>query len=124
MYILNKKDIMINAQKWLDTYYPKEEGENIINLNIKEKELEGSLQLKNFINLEELNCSHNQLADLDLTDCRDLQKLDCSFNYLTNVNFLQTIPRPQKLEILMPGENNIIATTLDIFKRFRNLKRL
>jgi len=46
---------MVKAQEYLDINYPnKTQRKNITNLNIQEKILEGSLDLADFVNLEEL----------------------------------------------------------------------
>jgi len=50
---------MINVQEYIDQNYPKEERKNITNLEINDKNLEGELDLSDFVNLEELDCSEN-----------------------------------------------------------------
>jgi len=46
-----------NAQEWLDENFPQEERKNAKELDISNKDLEGSLDLNDFINLRELDCS-------------------------------------------------------------------
>jgi Leucine-rich repeat (LRR) protein len=55
-------------------------------LNFSEKNLEGSLKLKEFINLEKLNCSRNKLDSLNARNLNDLQKLDCQKNKLVSID--------------------------------------
>lgn len=98
---------MVNAQEWLDIEYPKEEREEIVELNLSEEELEGSLNLKDFVNLKELDCSHNRLVNLDLVGLTELISLNCSFNQLTNLNLTGLI----KLKELSCNDN--ILTSLD-----------
>ncbi|WNE40647.1 MAG: Chromosome partition protein Smc [Mycoplasmataceae bacterium] len=85
---------MTDIQQRLDKNYPNKE---IKLLNLSEKDLEGNLDLSQFANLEELNCSHNLLDNLDLSQCPNLTKLDCSYNILDNLNFLTKLPNPEKL---------------------------
>ncbi|CAG8679096.1 1806_t:CDS:2, partial [Ambispora gerdemannii] len=40
-------------------------------LDISNKELDESLSLSDFVNLEELDCSYNELTNLDINDCCD-----------------------------------------------------
>ena len=47
--------------------------------------LEGSLSLKDFVNLEVLDCSFNQLTKLDLSDCSKLGELVCHDNKLVSL---------------------------------------
>jgi Leucine-rich repeat (LRR) protein len=90
---------MVNAQEYLDKNYPKERRDNITELKIGEKNLEGFLDLQDFINLEFLDCSQNQLTGLDLSknaklevvnvydnriSCAECAKLDI-FSHLVNL---------------------------------------
>ncbi|RHZ35521.1 hypothetical protein [endosymbiont GvMRE of Glomus versiforme] len=50
---------MIKAQEWLDKNYPKNQRGDIKKLDISKKNLEGTLDLSDFVNLEELDCSNN-----------------------------------------------------------------
>src|SRR5205823_14736950 len=56
-----------NAQQYLEQNYPLETRSTIKGLNISNKNLKGSLDLKDFINLEQLSCSGNQLTSLDFS---------------------------------------------------------
>ncbi|RHZ36713.1 protein kinase domain-containing protein [endosymbiont GvMRE of Glomus versiforme] len=66
------------AQRYLDCFYPKEKRKEITGLNICNKNLQGHLDLSDFVNLEELNCYDNQLTSLNLNNCLKLKKLDIS----------------------------------------------
>jgi DNA repair exonuclease SbcCD ATPase subunit len=88
---------MINAQEWLNENYPEKIREKTIILNLKLKDLEGALDLSDFVNLEELNCSYNELNGLRLNKCAKLTKINCSFNSFDNVVFLAELPNPEKL---------------------------
>jgi len=64
---------MVNAQEYLDQNYSKEERKNICVLKINNKNLEGHLDLSDFINLKELDCSENELTSVDLNNNRKLE---------------------------------------------------
>jgi Leucine-rich repeat (LRR) protein len=91
----------------LDKNYPKEERENVIELSISYKELEGSLDLKDFVNLELLDCSNNQLTVLDLVNCQKLKYFSCSSNKLVALDLTNL----SQLEIFSCGDNYL--TNLD-----------
>src|SRR2546430_10770844 len=79
---------MVNAQEYLDQKYPtKEERKNIEKLEVSNRSLEGSLDLRNFSNLKELDCSNNQLSSLNLSKCNLLSSLKCSNNRFINLDF-------------------------------------
>jgi len=42
--------------------------------------------LKDFTNLKSLDCSDNELTDLDLNKCEKLEYLDCLNNQLWSLN--------------------------------------
>ena len=85
---------MVNAQEWLNQNYPREgacqeenslTGNNnfgkrraeVTRLKVSYQYLEGSLVLSDFVNLEILNCSYNNLTSLDLSNCNKLAELTC-----------------------------------------------
>jgi Leucine-rich repeat (LRR) protein len=57
---------MTNIQKYLDQNYPKDTRENITKLDLSNQNLEGflTLEIKEFPNLEEINCSNNQISKI------------------------------------------------------------
>jgi len=61
---------------------------------------------------------------LNLSDFENLEELDCSQNQLTSVDFLKKLPNPKKLKILTITNNNIEPTSLKVFKPLTSLKRL
>jgi len=60
---------MVNAREWLDQNYSKEERSKVTKLNIYCENLEGDLDLSDFINLKELDCHENKLTTLNLSNC-------------------------------------------------------
>src|SRR2546430_1952809 len=86
-----------NTQKYMNGKYPtKEEREKKTELAISKQNLESHLDLSDFINLEKLNCSDNQLTSLDISKNTQLVELDCSYNQLINIKF----PVSNKIEDL------------------------
>ncbi|CAI2167932.1 4667_t:CDS:10 [Funneliformis geosporum] len=75
------------SQEWLNDSYPKESRSLIKNLYISNKNLEDSLNLKDFCNLEKLDCSYNQLVNLNLTGLARLEKINCDNNFLIIGNY-------------------------------------
>jgi len=86
--------------------------------------LVGKLDLRDFTNLEKLNCSYNQLTDLNLSGCQNLIELDCSNNEFTNTNFLRTIPNQGKLEKLKLNDNQELKENLNFLTPLTALKVL
>jgi glutaredoxin-related protein len=76
-----------NSRWFLDNYYPKEEREEIKELNISEKDLEGRLCLEGFGNLVYLICCNNNLENIDLSNCPNLTSIDCRSNKLKKIIF-------------------------------------
>jgi len=129
----------VEAQKWLDQNYPKEERGKLIELDIRSNELllEGSLDLTDFkdlrllicsghkINklvlgssysrLKELLCDNNQLSELTVKNCPKLIKINCSRNQLSKL----TIDNCLQLESLNCSNN--LLTSFD-FESLRGKK--
>jgi Leucine-rich repeat (LRR) protein len=71
------------------------------------------------VNLEDLNCSVNNLISLDVSNCEKITRLDCHDNQLTNVTLI--LPKKgKKLTVLDLSRNNL--TDLSIFSHLENLK--
>ncbi|CAG8449649.1 11232_t:CDS:2 [Racocetra fulgida] len=147
---------MVEAQKWLEENYPKngtcvrekeswqkelenhkdfgKTREEIKRLDTGKIGLEGTLDLSDFSNLEELfcfancltnlninnckklwviNCSNNQLTTLDLSNLEELKMLLCSNNYLTRIIYPTN---PKKITELYITNNNLSPQDLSIFK--------
>lgn len=77
---------MVNAKEWFDEWYPKEERKLITWLELRRKGFQEELDLSDFVNLEELNCSDNKLTSLNLSECSKLKTINCSENQLTNLD--------------------------------------
>jgi len=77
----------IDAQEYLNEYYPKEIRSSIRNLYLREKKLKDHLDLSDFENLERLDCSTNNLTSLKLSKKTNLIYLDCQDNQLTDLDF-------------------------------------
>jgi hypothetical protein len=95
---------MTNAQQWLENqekYNTKEKRQEIKELNINNQNLEGKLDLSDFVNLERINCSNNLLTDIDLTN----------FN-------------SEKIKIIDLSNNNLSERDLTCFSKLVNLERL
>jgi len=65
---IGKKIIMVSVQEWLDKKYPQEKRKNIKKLDISKKNLEGKLNIKGFSELTELDCSHNRITQLTISE--------------------------------------------------------
>lgn len=121
-----KKSIQVeepnNAQKWLDENYPKKIRNKVRDLYVGGKELEGSLDLRDFCNLERLDCSWNKLAALYLNKSANLIRLDCRNNQLVNFDF--TSLNPKKLISVFLTNNNLHPQDLSCFQTFVNLESL
>jgi Leucine-rich repeat (LRR) protein len=72
-----------------ETAQQKQIKRNIVELNLSNQNLKGDLELYNYINLEKLNCSNNQLTGLDLSKLRNLKELNCSDNEITYLDLSQ-----------------------------------
>jgi len=110
------------AQNWLDWYYPengtciieydkKKYGktrEQIAELDISRQNLCGSLKLTGFNKLEALDCSENELTNLDLSDCTNLKRLKCIGNQLTSLDVSNLI----KLETINCRDNQLASLNL------------
>lgn len=69
-----------NAQQYLNNLYVFKDKKEIKSINLEGKELEGSLNLKEFPNLELLSLKNNQISEADVSDCRKLKHLDLTEN--------------------------------------------
>src|SRR3954470_23320422 len=107
---------MINAQEWLDANYPKEKRSKVRELFISGKELESSLDLRDFCNLEKLDCSFNQLTNLNLTNLTELERFECSDNYLNDLDY--SFLNSDKLTFLNVSNNNLAKSDSSVFSRF------
>ena len=72
---------MKNAQQYIEKNYPKFIQKNLKRLDISHLKLAGQLDLRNFPKLEELDCSNNQITELDLSGCINLIIMGFPFQY-------------------------------------------
>jgi len=114
----------------LDENYPSESRKSTTFLNINDKKLKGYLDLKDFPNLEKLDCSDNKITDLDLNQCANLTHLYCDNNSFTNLDFLNSkkitgLHHPEKLKELYIGDNEkLLRQNLDFLTSFAKLVEL
>lgn len=67
------------------------EAEAVINLNVNGRDISSLEGIGSFVNIEELQCSSNQLSTLDMSLNINLQKLSCIFNQLIDLNVTQNL---------------------------------
>ncbi|CAG8763611.1 36278_t:CDS:2, partial [Racocetra persica] len=80
-------------------------------LNISDENLEGELDLSDFINLKELNCSNNKLISLNLIPCTNLEELVLANNNFTgSLDYLSNLQQLKRLDI---SDTNINEVNLD-----------
>ena len=130
---LNLKELRIELDSWegesksvqeyLDQNYPKNQRKEIKKLDIALKNLPGSLDLFDFINLEELNCYDNQLTQLTLPNPNRIRWVNVENNYLTDLSFLKVLDS-EKMTSLHIRSNNFPEQDLSVFSRFVNLEGL
>jgi len=131
------------AQEFLDILYPQGQRKEITVLNIGNKNLQGELDLSDFVNLEELYCQSNnkitslnlnncsklrilycyytQLVNLDIDNCNELGKIECSDNHLQNIKLPS---QGGKLTWLNISDNNFLEQDLSSFSNLVNLETL
>lgn len=127
----------INAQKWLDQNFPKNQRNKINKLIISgwdsknEREnpawikLTGKLDLSDFVNLRELDCSNNMLTNLEISKCSKLTSLKCFNNQLVDIPIeINQLPQPKKLICLNISNNNLPAQDLTFLAPFTGLEDL
>lgn len=112
---------MTKAQKYIDQYYPPQQRSTEKKLDLRNKFLEGPLDLTSFYNLEELDCSNNNITDLKLCS-NELRYLDCSSNNLQNLDLTRL--NTSKLTYLRISNNKLSRRYLSIFSDFVNLEVL
>jgi len=112
---------MPKAQDYINHNYSYQDRSAIKNLNLQNKSLEGNLDLTSFYNLEELDCSNNNITNLRLSS-NELRYLDCSRNNLSDLDLTQL--KASKLTYLRVANNNLSNRDLSMFSNFVNLEVL
>jgi len=88
----------------------------------------GILDLSGFSELEELEIDGTELGSpltkIILKGCANLEELHLWYNNLTDLDFLNDLPHPEKLKELIIPSNNFAKSDLRIFEKFINLKKL
>jgi len=119
---------MTTLQEQLNRKYPtKEDRENIKDINSNEigsGSERGELDLSEYKGLEKLILPGNKIISVNFSGCKELTIVNLVENDLTSVDFLNTIPNPEKLESLSIFDNNIQPTDISFFSKFINLKYL
>jgi Leucine-rich repeat (LRR) protein len=113
---------MLQAQSWLNENYPKSIRKLIKNLCLRGKKIEGALDLREFTNLEKLDCAYNQITGLDLTGLDQLKVLYADNNCLTNLDYSSF--DSSKLTGLIIDNNNLTEQNIEVFSKFINLEDL
>jgi|SRR6185437_12786603 len=102
---------MTNAQNYLDQNYPKEQRGEIIELDIKIKNLTGHLDLSDFSSLKVLRCYYNHLTSLNISNCKKLEEIYCAANEIKQD--LAIFSHLKNLRILDLGFINSRGLTLE-----------
>ena len=81
--------INLGLDNILDNYVATASIDTVTILNVSSKNIADLTGIEDFTALLELNCSENQLSELDVSHNTYLSTLDCSDNYLTSLNLSQ-----------------------------------
>ncbi|WNE40890.1 MAG: hypothetical protein mread185_000347 [Mycoplasmataceae bacterium] len=111
---------MVKAQDWLEQNYPRKIRNNISNLDISNRNLEGDLIVERFYNLKSFSCPYNKISSISIRDCKDIEIIDCGFNLLKEIE----LPDSNKIRVLMLHNNNLSRRSLSLFGSFINLETL
>lgn len=136
----------VDAQKYLNYFYPLEKRNEITKLSFATRGLKGELIVENFPNLEEIECSLNpelrsvtirnlpklnyfscgglnEVSEFSITNCPEISYLVIDNNLIASLDFLNGLS-PEKL-IRLAIEGNIFSPhDLTPFNRFINLEDL
>ncbi|CAG8508027.1 7678_t:CDS:2 [Cetraspora pellucida] len=98
---------MVNGTQYVNQNYPAAIRNDITELNLSNKDLEGQLLLVNlgFNNLKKLNVSFNRLNDFTLP--ATLEEFDCSNNQI--LSFTDSLPKAIKFNI---SNNSMVSFSL------------
>lgn len=114
--------------------YPKEKRKETVELKLRSKNLQGDLDLNDFVNLKELDLWGNKLTSLNINNCSNLTKLSCVSNNLTSINLPNNLSNLRELELhdnnfnqdlsFLEGAINLEKLVLDDNKFHGSLKYL
>ncbi|CAI2194640.1 15031_t:CDS:1 [Funneliformis geosporum] len=116
---------MVNAQEYINHEYPKNKRNDVRELSIGRRnlqgintDLEGKLDLREFVNLEKLNCSCNFLTNLILPkNPTNLKELNLGNNNFSPQD-LTFLVKATNLEVIMLGNNNHAIINKGICNKF------
>ncbi|CAG8643481.1 34514_t:CDS:2 [Gigaspora margarita] len=112
---------MVNAQEYIENNFSKHS--RII--DVANKNLVGSLDLSEYSNLEELVILTNQITDLIFSEKdENITKIEAYNNHLISLNFLISLPNPEKLKWLGVFQNQITSNDLEVLAPFVNCEML
>jgi Leucine-rich repeat (LRR) protein len=133
---------MIQSQEYLNKNYPNKQ--IIKELDLTKQDLESSLTIENFPNLETIRCGSNKLTSIELinlpklncfnangnkltsltvNNCLNITEFNIANNLLTDTIFLSNL-NPEKLNCLSIHSNNFQEQDLSFLSEFINLERL
>jgi Leucine-rich repeat (LRR) protein len=115
--------VNINAQEYINKKYPtKEKKAEIKKLEIKSKNLEGELDLREFTNLEYLDCTDNKLTDIKFSNNKKIKYLLIKSNNFEkkNLSFLKEFTNLITLDI----SNNFFFGSLSSLNSMEKLQLL
>jgi len=126
-----------NVQEYLNAYYPLNERYKVKILNLQNKNLSGKLDLKDFANLEILNCSINRLTELDISQNHQLKIIEAFRNKIkADLSIFSHLTKLRKLDIgvankgfsIKPTDqrfiNNQFSGSLESLKNCKELEEL
>ncbi|CAI2173144.1 11931_t:CDS:2 [Funneliformis geosporum] len=113
-----------NANQQFEQNYPKTTRNQVTELNISNKNLEGELDLSDFINLEKLDCAFNKLTKLNLKGLKNLWHIDAGLNMIEDLDSIIDSLDSEKLLVLKVHNNNLPEQDLSKFERFVKLETL
>lgn len=94
------------------------EAQRVLRMDCSDRKIASMTDIRDFINLQRLDCSRNSLTELDLTACNRLERLDCSGNVLVSldVNGLRSLTELNCSDNSLPRldlQSNVSLALLD-----------
>lgn len=122
---------MVNAQTYLDQNYPQEERGSVTILEVRNKILEGNLDLRDFLNLTQLSFDNGKLNSIDLSKNTKLETIEIFqnrlsadlsiFSHLVNLKYLD-LGLDNEMFKDFPDFNNNFSGSLKSLENCKNLK--